>query len=258
MRPGFPLIGSLPVRPGSPLTRNLPVCPRQVFSNSWQGPAGRFLDYYMCLGLSLQTIFHSLWPTRAFLRQNTKRACDLHALHPQTYRSSHAGRGYLRQQVIQHGKSPSWSTRRGTLFWWLWASHSNSKALHFLGHKMWQIKFALLIYRKTAVKRTLCPVKHSTDAGYRQDKKASACHQRSCLNVLFKIQQCPCCLVTRMSWNVLRGFLLLAFSNNFIPKHQQEQHPPRVLSLLKVSSFLTLWRSMQIVSLKLCRFCQTL
>lgn len=116
---------------------------------------------------------------------------------------------------------------------------------------MWQIKFALLIYRKTAVKRTLCPVKHSTDAGYRQDEKASACHQRSCLNVLFKIQQCPCCLVTRSSWNVLRGFLLLAFSNNFIPKHQQEQHPPRVLPLLKVSSFLTLWRSMQIVSLKL-------
>lgn len=89
----------------------------------------------------------------------------------------------------------------------------------------------------------------------RQDKKASACHQRSCLNVLFKIQQCPCCLVTRMSWNVLRGFLLLAFSNNFIPKHQQEQHPPWVLFLLKVSSSLTLWCSMQIVSLKLCQGC---
>lgn len=123
-----------------PLTESRPVCSSWVFSNSWQGPAGRFLDYCMCLGLSLQAIFHSLWPTWAFLRQNTEGACDLHALHPQTYRSSHAGRGYLRQQVIQHRQSPSWSTRRGMLFWWLWASHSNSKALHVLAHKMWQIK----------------------------------------------------------------------------------------------------------------------
>lgn len=211
----------------------------------------------MCLGLSLQAIFHSLWPTWAFLRQNTERACDLHAPSPDVQEQS--CRQGLSEAAGHTTREESFmSTRRGTLFWWLWASHSNSKALHFLGHKMWQIKFALLIYRKTAVKRTLCPDKHSTDAGYRQDKKASACHQHSCLNVLFKIQQCPCCLVTRMSWNVLRGFLLLAFSNNFIPKHQQEQHPPWVLSLLKVSSFLTLWRSKQIVLLKLCRFCQTL
>lgn len=69
--------------------------------------------------------------------------------------------GLLRHHVIQHGKSPSRSTRRGALFRWLWASLSNSKALHFLSRKMRQIKNLHpppLIYRNTAVKRTLCPV----------------------------------------------------------------------------------------------------
>lgn len=39
------------------------------------------------------------------------------------------------QAASNLGKSPSRGTRRGALFWWLWASRSNSKALHFLSHK---------------------------------------------------------------------------------------------------------------------------
>lgn len=77
---------------GSHSLKACPCVPGKVFFSNWWRPAGGFLEYRMCLGQSSQVIFHSRWPTWAFLRQNTERACDLHVLHPQAYRSSPASR----------------------------------------------------------------------------------------------------------------------------------------------------------------------
>lgn len=117
-----------------PITERLHTCSKQLLCHSWWRLACGFLQYFMHPGLSPQPIFHSLWPTQAYLRQNTgnmwpEGASILRPTEAATQVEASETLCPTRQARI--GKSPSWAARRGPLFWWLWATHSDSKGSPF-------------------------------------------------------------------------------------------------------------------------------